>query len=203
MVRVQGKTEASHDGSSHVPRLDWTGLQLSINHAVVVFATWVCFGVRLDLQHQLEVPNCRYALSPVVWMTWSDEDFIGRISRMTIDVMQGPRQSDQSIGPWVITEGNSERTSAHHIRQEGEPGDERLEVNLSTSINDALNERPGSPVAFQACLDVKSSKYLGEVVEVGAWRGFRGLKTLTFFFHPLAFWGFVVVFGQTLAFHFV
>ena len=95
--------------------------------------------------------------------------------------MQGPRQSDQSIGPWVITEGNSERTSAHHIRQEGEPGDERLEVNLSTSINDALNERPGSPVAFQACLDVKSSKYLGEVVEVGAWRGFRGLKTLTFF----------------------
>lgn len=39
--------------------------------------------LRLDLQHQLRDPSCQYALNPAVNMTWQDEDFIGRIARVS------------------------------------------------------------------------------------------------------------------------
>eukprot|EP00438_Fugacium_kawagutii_P011664 Skav232198 [mRNA] locus=scaffold3716:99180:102349:- [translate_table: standard] len=37
----------------------------------------------LDLQHQLSRLQCRWVLNPSVNMTWSDEDFIGRVARVS------------------------------------------------------------------------------------------------------------------------
>ncbi len=39
--------------------------------------------LRLDIQHQFEKPGCEFALSPVAHMCWTDEDMIGRISRLS------------------------------------------------------------------------------------------------------------------------
>lgn len=39
--------------------------------------------LRLDLQHQIERAGCQYALSPVAHMCWTDEDMIGRVSRLS------------------------------------------------------------------------------------------------------------------------
>jgi len=37
----------------------------------------------LDIQHQLMIPECEWILNPAINMTWSDEDFIGRVSRVS------------------------------------------------------------------------------------------------------------------------
>ncbi len=39
-------------------------------------------GPRLDLQRMLADPGCKDLLNPSVHMTWVDEDFIGRVSRI-------------------------------------------------------------------------------------------------------------------------
>ena len=38
--------------------------------------------LRLDLQHMLLVDQCNHCLNPSILMTWSDEDYIGRVSRI-------------------------------------------------------------------------------------------------------------------------
>lgn len=39
--------------------------------------------MRLDLEHQLQRPECQFVLSPAAHMCWTDEDMIGRISRLS------------------------------------------------------------------------------------------------------------------------
>lgn len=39
--------------------------------------------MRLDLGHQLQRPECQFVLSPAAHMCWTDEDMIGRISRLS------------------------------------------------------------------------------------------------------------------------
>lgn len=38
---------------------------------------------RLDLQHMLERPTCAWVLNISIHATWADEDFIGRVSRVS------------------------------------------------------------------------------------------------------------------------
>ena len=35
------------------------------------------------MAHQLAAPECEQVLSPKAWMCWADEDFIGRVSRVS------------------------------------------------------------------------------------------------------------------------
>lgn len=42
---------------------------------------WI-IQLRLDLHHQLLDPEVELLVNPAIWMTWSDEDFIGRICRL-------------------------------------------------------------------------------------------------------------------------
>lgn len=39
--------------------------------------------ITLDMQHQLARPGCKFILSPSAHMCWTDEDMIGRISRLS------------------------------------------------------------------------------------------------------------------------
>ena len=50
---------------------------------VVVHPFCESIQLRLDLQNQMENDNAKYILSPTNFMVWSDEDFIGRIARLS------------------------------------------------------------------------------------------------------------------------
>ncbi|CAE7535147.1 unnamed protein product, partial [Symbiodinium pilosum] len=50
---------------------------------VVVYPFCESIQLRLDLQNQMENDNAKYILSPTNFMVWSDEDFIGRIARLS------------------------------------------------------------------------------------------------------------------------
>ena len=45
------------------------------------FCQW--HNSRRDLALQLEIPHLLYLLNPTVHMTWADEDFIGRVARVS------------------------------------------------------------------------------------------------------------------------
>lgn len=45
--------------------------------------TWLSNKLRRDLGLQLEIPEVQHVLNPCVNMTWSDEDFIARVARVS------------------------------------------------------------------------------------------------------------------------
>lgn len=60
----------------------------------------VCSDVRLDIQHQIQT-GAPAILSPTMFMTWQDEDFIGRacrISRRCHPWTTAARTIDRSLG---------------------------------------------------------------------------------------------------------
>ena len=57
--------------------------------------------LRLDLQTSLANPRSAYVMNPAAHMTWADEDFIGRISRISrrTHVLTAPARSiDRALG---------------------------------------------------------------------------------------------------------
>ena len=57
--------------------------------------------LRLDLQTSLANPRSAYVMKPAAHMTWADEDFIGRISRISrrTHVLTAPARSiDRALG---------------------------------------------------------------------------------------------------------
>ena len=47
----------------------------------LIYVNLMC-QLRLDLQHMLSLDQCNHCLNPSILMTWSDEDYIGRVSRI-------------------------------------------------------------------------------------------------------------------------
>lgn len=45
----------------------------------VRYVRCICLLLRLTMSHQLQ--SAGYSLNPCVWMTWGDEDFIGKVAR--------------------------------------------------------------------------------------------------------------------------
>lgn len=53
------------------------------------------------MQHQLNTEGCKWIMSPTAWMTWSDEDYIGRISRISRrchNLKTASRAIDRALG---------------------------------------------------------------------------------------------------------
>lgn len=87
-LRIPNETETSHDDSH---RVAWDELLVDFLEPMYFksgdpFHLFWCLIqnlLRLDLQHQIERAGCQYALSPVAHMCWTDEDMIGRVSRLS------------------------------------------------------------------------------------------------------------------------
>jgi hypothetical protein len=96
----QDQAQRAHDVAYSVPRI--ICFNLSYSHPVHTkffegkylahpnfLITYKCeshvgwiIQLRLDLHHQLLDPEVELLVNPAIWMTWSDEDFIGRICRL-------------------------------------------------------------------------------------------------------------------------
>ena len=76
---------------------------------VYCFLITPAISLRLDLQWELENERVEYILSPSVNCTWADEDYIGKISRVS-----------RRTHPWTAAKNTIQRTLGFYRRVWGE-----------------------------------------------------------------------------------
>ena len=109
-------TKAAHDGAPCVSR-NITYVYPSLMNVFYLWGVEVCLlflitpaiSLRLDLQWELENERVEYILSPSVNCTWADEDYIGKISRVS-----------RRTHPWTAAKNTIQRTLGFYRRVWGE-----------------------------------------------------------------------------------
>eukprot|EP00435_Cladocopium_sp_Y103_P062319 s371_g23.t4 len=69
------------------------------------------------MRYQLDIPECQWVLSPCVAMTWADEDFIGRISRLSLWPSEVAYVARAASGCVVLMKASRQLLSSPSLRQ--------------------------------------------------------------------------------------
>ena len=109
-------SKAAHDGSPSVSRKIMLFLSFHFSMISIGVLRCVCswndstsYSPRLDLQWELEKEQVEYILSPSVSCTWADEDYIGKVSRVS-----------RRTHPWTAAMNTIQRTLGFYRRVWGE-----------------------------------------------------------------------------------